>query len=247
MKLIDLTVNHKGGNCPYKAITCQEGYCQDCEIYNKVVSMKEPTQEQDELLLEEYMMLLQTQNGGKVIVDTRPALKAQLAKVKKLYPIMYREEADEDRHFIERDWTPPAEALKHGPDKPELRKKKIVNILTSYKNWVLNFDKGRGERCNLEDATNQLLALYPDIDLLWKLDADRNWSMCEWLKTLPKYFEVIKEEAKKQEGEKVIKEIKGIENPYKKPIRDGVTWNKEVIEAFEQARQTILELLGEKG
>ncbi len=31
-------------------------------------------------LIDEHMMLLQTQNGGKVIVDTTPALKAQLAK-----------------------------------------------------------------------------------------------------------------------------------------------------------------------
>ena len=33
------------------------------------------------ILLDEYMMLLQTQNGGKVIVDTRPALKDQLKKI----------------------------------------------------------------------------------------------------------------------------------------------------------------------
>lgn len=26
-------VNHKGGNCPYKSITCQEGWCSDCFIY----------------------------------------------------------------------------------------------------------------------------------------------------------------------------------------------------------------------
>ena len=25
----------------------------------------------------------------------------------------------------------------------------------------------------------------------------------------------------------------GLDNPYKKPIRDGVTWNKEVVDAFE--------------
>jgi len=28
-------------------------------------------------LVDEYMMLLQTQNGGKVIVDTRPVLQVQ--------------------------------------------------------------------------------------------------------------------------------------------------------------------------
>lgn len=33
----------------------------------------------DKWLLSEYMILLQTQNGGKVIVDTRPALKLQFA------------------------------------------------------------------------------------------------------------------------------------------------------------------------
>ena len=26
-------MNHKGQPCPYKPITCQEGYCQDCGIY----------------------------------------------------------------------------------------------------------------------------------------------------------------------------------------------------------------------
>lgn len=41
-------------------------------------------EQNEELLVEEYMMLLQTQNGGKVIVDTRPALKAQLTKLNKL-------------------------------------------------------------------------------------------------------------------------------------------------------------------
>jgi len=33
------------------------------------------------ILVDDYMMLLQRQNGDKVIVDTRPALKAQLKKV----------------------------------------------------------------------------------------------------------------------------------------------------------------------
>lgn len=37
-----------------------------------------------DLLVKEYMMLLQTQNGGKVIVDTRPALQAQLDKIESL-------------------------------------------------------------------------------------------------------------------------------------------------------------------
>ena len=26
-------ITHKGTDCPYKPITCQEGYCQDCQIY----------------------------------------------------------------------------------------------------------------------------------------------------------------------------------------------------------------------
>ena len=25
--------SNKGKDCPYKPITCQEGYCQDCQIY----------------------------------------------------------------------------------------------------------------------------------------------------------------------------------------------------------------------
>ena len=25
--------NHKGSRCPYKLILCQEGYCNDCNIY----------------------------------------------------------------------------------------------------------------------------------------------------------------------------------------------------------------------
>lgn len=25
--------NHKGTACPYKALTCQEGYCDECGIY----------------------------------------------------------------------------------------------------------------------------------------------------------------------------------------------------------------------
>ena len=27
------TLNRKGQGCPYKATTCQEGYCQDCQIF----------------------------------------------------------------------------------------------------------------------------------------------------------------------------------------------------------------------
>lgn len=42
----------------------------------------------EDLLVEEYMILLQTQNGDKVIVDTRPALQAQLDKA---VPIMEKE------------------------------------------------------------------------------------------------------------------------------------------------------------
>jgi len=38
----------------------------------------------EDLLVKEYMMMLQTQNGGKVIVDTRPALQAQLDKIESL-------------------------------------------------------------------------------------------------------------------------------------------------------------------
>ena len=26
-------LNMRGGNCPYKSLTCQEGYCNECEIY----------------------------------------------------------------------------------------------------------------------------------------------------------------------------------------------------------------------
>jgi hypothetical protein len=26
-------VNHKGEQCQYKAILCQEGYCNECQIY----------------------------------------------------------------------------------------------------------------------------------------------------------------------------------------------------------------------
>ena len=25
--------NNKGKDCPYKSITCQEGYCSECQIY----------------------------------------------------------------------------------------------------------------------------------------------------------------------------------------------------------------------
>ena len=28
-------VTMKGKPCPYKPITCQEGFCQDCEIYQQ--------------------------------------------------------------------------------------------------------------------------------------------------------------------------------------------------------------------
>ena len=30
MKSLD---NHKGKPCPYKPLTCQEGYCSECNIY----------------------------------------------------------------------------------------------------------------------------------------------------------------------------------------------------------------------
>jgi hypothetical protein len=36
----EINVNHKGGWCPYKDIWCQEGYCQDCEIYKNKDSNK---------------------------------------------------------------------------------------------------------------------------------------------------------------------------------------------------------------
>lgn len=26
-------INHKGTDCPYKPILCQEGFCQECQIY----------------------------------------------------------------------------------------------------------------------------------------------------------------------------------------------------------------------
>ncbi len=26
-------INHKGTDCPYKPLTCSEGYCNDCQIY----------------------------------------------------------------------------------------------------------------------------------------------------------------------------------------------------------------------
>ena len=35
----------------------------------------------------------------------------------------------------------------------------------------------------------------------------------------------------------------GWENPYEKPIRDGVTWNKEVVEAFEAGADAMLEAI----
>ena len=52
---------------------------------------------------------------------------------------------------------------------------------------------------------DQLLEFIPDLKLLWKLDADRNWSVGEWLKTLPRYFQVIKEEGGKAERERIMK------------------------------------------
>ncbi len=38
-------INHKGLPCPYKPITCQEGYCNECEIYNQwcLSLYREPT------------------------------------------------------------------------------------------------------------------------------------------------------------------------------------------------------------
>ena len=55
----------------------------------------------DKWLLSEYMMLLQTQNGGKVIVDTRPALELQ---IKKAEPLI---RADEAKKF--EGWKSPKE------------------------------------------------------------------------------------------------------------------------------------------
>lgn len=34
-------VNHKGGNCLYKPVTCQEGWCSDCFIYQTYLTIQE--------------------------------------------------------------------------------------------------------------------------------------------------------------------------------------------------------------
>ena len=35
----------------------------------------------------------------------------------------------------------------------------------------------------------------------------------------------------------------GVVNPYKEPIREGVTWNREVIQAWEKGADAMLEAL----
>ena len=32
--------NHKGTWCPYKSLFCQEGYCSECEIYQRLKQEK---------------------------------------------------------------------------------------------------------------------------------------------------------------------------------------------------------------
>ena len=46
-------------------------------------------------LIEEYMMLLQSQNGGKVVVDTRLALELQDAKTARIVQAETLKEVDE--------------------------------------------------------------------------------------------------------------------------------------------------------
>jgi len=69
------------------------------------------------------------------------AAKAQLAKVKQLYPIMYQEEADEVGKFLRRGWIPPAEA-KARLDREGLREA-LDNLLSQYSSGLLAW-KGWG-------------------------------------------------------------------------------------------------------
>ena len=51
--------------------------------------------------------------------------EAQVAKVKKLYPIMYQEEADFVGWLLDRGWIPPGEVERKKLDRPELRDDQI--------------------------------------------------------------------------------------------------------------------------
>ncbi len=36
-------INHKGQDCPFKPITCQEGFCDNCQIYQERTTGREAT------------------------------------------------------------------------------------------------------------------------------------------------------------------------------------------------------------